>query len=91
MIPFKRLLTHVKRYKIMLLFGILALVAANLPKVTVPLAIQRSLDALTGRITHSQLLRYSVVVYRARIVTRVDSYLLNRGRFLAQLTPWNGT
>jgi ATP-binding cassette, subfamily B, multidrug efflux pump len=62
MIPFKRLLTYVKRYKVMLLFGILALVAANLLKAAVPLAIQRSVDALEGRVTHSQLLRYSVMV-----------------------------
>lgn len=62
MIPFKRLLTYVKRYKVMLLFGILALVAANLLKAAVPLAIQRSVDALAGQITHSQLLRYSVMV-----------------------------
>src|SRR5579871_3455373 len=62
MIPFKRLLTYAKPYKVVLLFGILALVAANLLKAAVPLAIQQSVDALAGQITHSQLLLYSVVV-----------------------------
>lgn len=60
--PFRRLLTYVKRYRVMLLFGILSLVAANLLKAAVPLAIQRAVDALAGRITHSQLLLYSVMV-----------------------------
>jgi ATP-binding cassette, subfamily B, multidrug efflux pump len=60
--PFKRLLTYAKPYKVMLLFGLLALVAANLLKAAVPLAIQQSVDALAGQITHSQLLRYSVMV-----------------------------
>jgi ATP-binding cassette, subfamily B, multidrug efflux pump len=62
MIPFKRLLTYVQRYRVMLLFGILSLVAANLLKAAVPLAVQRSVDALAGQITHSQLLLYSVMV-----------------------------
>jgi ATP-binding cassette subfamily B protein len=46
----------------MLFFGVLALVAANLLKAAVPLAIQQSVDALAGQISHSQLLRYSVMV-----------------------------
>lgn len=62
MIPFKRLLTYVKRYKVMLFFGLTALVAANLLKAAVPLAIQRSVDALAERITQSDLLQYSVIV-----------------------------
>jgi ATP-binding cassette, subfamily B, multidrug efflux pump len=62
MTPFKRLLTYVKRYRVVLLLGILSLVAANLLRAAIPLAIQRSVDALAGRITHSQLLLYSFMV-----------------------------
>ncbi|MBO0796263.1 MAG: hypothetical protein J2P36_35685, partial [Ktedonobacteraceae bacterium] len=62
MTPFKRLLTYTKPYKVMLFLGILALIAANLLKAAVPLAIQQSVDALAGQITYSQLLRYSVMV-----------------------------
>lgn len=62
MTPFKRLLTYVRPYKATLFFGVLALAAANLLKAAVPLAIQQSVDALAGQITHSQLVQYGVMV-----------------------------
>src|SRR5437763_4733729 len=62
MTPLKRLLTYVLRYKAMLGMGMLCLVAANLFKAVVPIAVQQSVDNLTQGITHSLLLRYGAMI-----------------------------
>ncbi|HEY6248586.1 MAG TPA: ABC transporter ATP-binding protein [Candidatus Angelobacter sp.] len=68
MVPLRRLLTYVARYKAMLVCGILFLIATNLSKAVVPWVLQQTVDGLTQGIAYSLLLRYSLMIIAAALL-----------------------
>lgn len=63
-----RFLRYVARYRAMLFWGILCLIAANLSKAAVPLILQQAVDALIRGINYSLLFRYSVTIIAAALL-----------------------
>ena len=84
MASIRRLLTYVARYRAMLLWGILCLIAANLSKAAVPLILQQAVDALLRGITYSLLLRYSVMIIAAALLQ--GGFVFSQERLLTGMT-----
>lgn len=84
MASIRRLLTYVARYRPMLLWGILCLIAANLSKAAVPLILQQAVDALLRGITYSLLLRYSVMIIAAALLQ--GGFVFSQERLLTGMT-----
>src|SRR5437763_5335644 len=76
----KRLLLYIARYKTMLAWGMLCLVAANLLKAAVPIVLQQSVDTLAQGITYSLLLRYSSLIIATALLQ--GGFIFAQERFL---------
>ncbi|HEY6352095.1 MAG TPA: ABC transporter ATP-binding protein [Candidatus Angelobacter sp.] len=68
MVSIRRLLTYVARYKAMLAWGILCLIAANLSKAVVPWILEQTVDGLAHGIAYPLLLRLSVMIIAAALL-----------------------